>query len=185
MTTLKRYSGIGPRKTPPLVLGMMTEIASQLASSHWMLRSGHGDGADQAFGAGAIPPLKEIYLPEHGFNGAPSGMEGYGHYKVIDDNHPAAERIHSIAAMHHTKYWNMRSKYQDLMNRNVNIILGEHADLPSDMVVYWQSEDGAADYFGGTNHSIRIAKTFAIPTFNIRLDDELAALVEFVNQKDA
>lgn len=185
MKTLKRYSGIGPRKTPPTVLGLMTEIASQLASSHWMLRSGHGAGADQAFGAGAIPPLKEIYLPQHGYNGAPSNMEGYEHYKVIDDHHPAAERIHSIAAMHHTKYWNMRPAYQELMNRNVNIILGEHADLPSDMVVYWQSEEGAADYFGGTNHSIRIAKTFAIPTFNIRLDDELAALVEFVNQKDA
>lgn len=181
----KRYSGIGPRKTPPTVLGMMTEIASQLVSSHWMLRSGHGAGADQAFGAGAIPPLKEIYLPEHGFNGAPSSMEGYGHYKVVDDQHPAHDRIVQIARMHHTRYDSMRPAYQALMQRNVNTILGEHADLPSDMVVYWQSEEGAADYFGGTNHSIRIAKTFAIPTFNIRLDDELAALVEFVNQKDA
>lgn len=179
--TLKRYSGIGPRKTPPTVLGIMTEIASQLASTQWMLRSGHGAGADQAFGAGAPPALKEIFLPEAGFNGALH----YDHYKVIDDNHPAAERIHSIAAMHHNKYWNMRPAYQALMNRNVNIILGENADLASDMVVYWQSEEGAADYFGGTNHSIRIAKTFGIPTFNIRLDAELEALVEFVNQKDA
>lgn len=183
--TLKLYSGIGPRKTPPTVLAIMTEIASQLASTQWTLRSGHGAGADQAFGAGAIPPLKEIYLPEHGFNGAPSNIEGYGHYKVIGDDHPAAERIHSIAAMHHNKYWTMRPAYQNLMNRNVNIILGEDADLPSEMVVYWQSEEGAADYFGGTNHSIRIAKTFGIPTFNIRLDAELEALVNFVNQKDA
>lgn len=178
--TQKLYGGIGPRKTPLTVLPIMSEIASQLAGTQWLLRSGHGKGADQAFGVGAPTNLKEIYLPNAGFNQAPH----YDCYKVVDDNHPAAERIHAIAAMHHDKYWNMRPQFQNLMNRNVNIILGEHADHPVDMVIYWQSEEGAADYFGGTNHSLRIAKTFNIPTFNIRLDDELEALVAFVNQKD-
>lgn len=176
----KLYSGIGPRKTPYTILPMMTEIASQLASTHWTLRSGHGAGADQAFGAGCIVGDKEIYIPDVGFNNAGP----YEHYKVVDHTHEAHERIQSIAAMHHQKYFTMKDKYRALMDRNVNIILGEYADDPVAMVVYWQSEDGANDYFGGTNHSLRIAKTFGIPTFNIRLDDELKALVEFVQHMD-
>lgn len=179
--TQKLYGGIGPRKTPLTVLPLLTEIASQLAGSQWLLRSGHGKGADQAFGVGAPTNLKEIFLPEAGFNDAPH----YDCYKVVTESHQAAERISKIASMHHTKYDTMRPAYQRLMDRNVNIILGEHADSPVDFVVYWQSEEGAADYFGGTNHSLRIASTWGIPTFNIRLDAELAALVEFVNQKDA
>lgn len=174
---MKLYSGIGPRVTPPVVLEIMSEIALQLASSQWKLRSGHGTGADQAFGAGVTDStMKDIYLPWDGYNNAGP----YPHFKLVNDN----DRVRNIARMHHTKYDTMRPNYQRLMDRNVNIILGDEADLPSQMVIYWQSEEGAADYFGGTNHSIRIAKTFAIPTFNIRLDDELAALVEFVNQRD-
>lgn len=173
----KKYAGIGPRKTPLTVLPLMTEIASQLAGAQWLLRSGHGKGADQAFGVGAPVELKEIFLPEAGFNDAPH----YDCYKVSITN----ERVARIARMHHDKYDTMRPAYQRLMDRNVNIILGEHADSPVDFVVYWQSEEGAADYFGGTNHSLRIAKTFNIPTFNIRLDDELEALVAFVNEKDS
>ena len=176
--TLKLYCGIGPRKTPPTVLAIMAEIASQLASAHWTLRSGHGAGADQAFGAGVSDSSqKHIYLPFAGYNNAGP----YSHFRLVNDN----DRIRRIAAMHHTKYETMRPAYQRLMDRNVNIILGDDGDLPPEMVIYWQSEEGAEDYFGGTNHSIRIAKTFGIPTFNIRLDAELEALVNFVNQKDA
>lgn len=180
--TQKLYCGIGPRLTPVPVLGMMTEIASQLASTQWKLRSGNGRGADQAFGAGVQDSsLKEIFLPWYGYN----AHGPYPHYKVPDFTHPRAKLIEAIARKHHTSYDRMKVTYQRLMDRNVNIILGEYADSPVDMVIYWQSEEGAADYFGGTNHSIRIAKSHNIPTFNIRLDDELAALVEFVNQKEA
>lgn len=176
--TLKLYSGIGPRKTPPTVLAIMTEIASQLASTQWLLRSGHGSGADQAFGAGVSDSSqKHIYLPFEGYNNAGP----YSHFRLVNDS----DRIRRIAGDHHDKYVSMRPAYQRLMDRNVNIILGDDADLPSDMVIYWQSAEGAEDYFGGTNHSIRIAKHFGIPTFNIRLDAELEALVNFVNQKDA
>lgn len=174
--TQKLYGGIGPRKTPLTVLPLLTEIASQLAGSQWLLRSGHGKGADQAFGAGAPVELKEIFLPKPGFNDAPH----YDCYIVGNDS----DKVRHIAAMHHTKYETMRPAYQQLMNRNVNIILGQDADSPVDMVIYWQSPEGAADYFGGTNHSLRIASTWGIPTFNIRLDAELEALVAFVNERD-
>lgn len=180
--TQRLYSGIGPRLTPVPVLEMMTEIASQLASTQWKLRSGHEAGADQAFGAGVSDTnLKEIFLPWFGYNNAGP----YPHYHVLDEQDPNAFHIINVAAVHHRKYLSMKPQYQRLMDRNVRIILGPDGKSPSDMVVYWQSEEGAADYFGGTNHSIRIAKAYDIPTFNIRLDDELAALVEFVNQKEA
>lgn len=176
-TITKRYGGIGPRKTPLTVLPIMSDIASQLAGSQWLLRSGHGKGADQAFGVGAPTDKKEIWLPEFGFNNAP-------HYDCYRRT-PCTEKVIKIARDHHIKYDIMRPAYQRLMDCNVNIILGEHADSPVDMVIYWQSEEGAADYFGGTNHSLRIAKTYAIPTFNIRLDNELEALAAFVNERDA
>jgi hypothetical protein len=177
----KLYSGIGPRKTPLEAQHVITEIASQLASSQWTLRSGHGKGADQAFGAGAIPPLKEIYLPSHGFNGAPSAMKGYEHYKVG----LFSERVIQIARDHHPYYDNCQQDTKDLFNRNVQIILGQDADLPSQCVIYWHFIDNDIEELGGTNHSLRIARTFNIPTFNIGIPSELEALINFINEFDS
>lgn len=177
----KLYSGIGPRKTPTDVLPLMTEIASQLAFGQlnpWTLRSGHGKGADQAFGAGAPPVLKEIYLPEHGYNGAPSAVQGYEHYKVGLFN----ERVIQIARDHHPYYDRIRPAYQHLFCRNVQIMLGEEADFPSACAIYWHFSDNDIEELGGTNHSLRIARTFNIPSFNIGDQAQLDALVKFIDE---
>jgi hypothetical protein len=177
----KLYSGIGPRKTPLEAQALMTEIASQLASSQWTLRSGHGKRGDEAFEAGAPPPLKEVYLPEHGFNGAPSAIQGYEHYKVG----LFSERVIHIAQDHHPYYDNCQQSTKNLFNRNVQIILGEEADFPSACVIYWHFSDNDIEELGGTNHSLRIARTFNIPTFNIGDAGQLAALVQFIKEYEA
>jgi hypothetical protein len=157
---------------------MMTEIASQLASSQWTLRSGRGKGADQAFEAGVTDSsLKEIYLPQAGFNGAGP----YSHFKVSEPT----ERVVQIARDHHPMYDRSSEYIQRLFNRNVNILLGEDADLPSHCGIYWHFLDNDIEEFGGTNHSLRIARTFNIPTFNIGIPSELEALINFINEFDS
>lgn len=180
---LKRYAGIGPRVTPEPVLGMMTHISSALAKANWALSSGRGKGADQAFEIGVIGAKghAEIYLPSIGFNDAPKGQYENLRYIVTDEDGPTYDRIRDIAASHHTQYNSMRPFLKQLMERNVQIILGEEADKPVDMVVYWQSLEGYQDYFGGTNHSLRIASSWGIPSFNLRLDEDLIALEKFVS----
>lgn len=68
--TTKTYAGIGARKPPDEVKGLMAEVARRLDRIGYTLRSGAAEGADMAFESGAT--RKEIYLPWAHFNGHPS-----------------------------------------------------------------------------------------------------------------
>lgn len=173
MTTQKLYAGIGPRKTPYEALLGITDLASMLASNQWKLKSGHGKGADQSFEAGHEPSQKEIWLPDDGFNGAPA----YGHYRRT----PNSDRVIEIARDHHPGYDRLSTFVQRLFHRNVNIILGENADAPVSFVAYWHFAENDINTFGGTNHSLRIARTFKIPMFNLNIQTELFDLLAMVN----
>lgn len=67
----KMYAGVGSRKAPQEVLGLMERIARRLAVLGWMLRTGGAEGADQAFerGARAGGGTAEVFLPWPGYNG--------------------------------------------------------------------------------------------------------------------
>ena len=173
----KIYAGIGPRNTDPRILDVMFQLAGELEEMGWKLRSGHGRGADQAFEAGVkLGANKEIWLPNKNFNGA---YIEFPHYHVSSLS-PVIKRI---AAEHHGGYYKCSPYIQRLFDRNVNILLGAEAlkHQESAFVVYWQPEENKIDNYGGTNHSLRIARTYGIPTFNIELGHERQALGEFVN----
>src|SRR3954447_95843 len=65
---MRAYAGIGSRRTPRRVLELMERIARVLAFDGYTLRSGHAEGADQAFERGAAGQA-EIFLPWRTFNG--------------------------------------------------------------------------------------------------------------------
>lgn len=172
MTKQLTYAGIGPRKTPPGVCETMTEIASNLSSSGWLLRSGHAHGADQAFEAGAGD--MEIYLPWEGFNGARSNGRDTGYLEVTPTQ---AE----IAIRHHPAWDRCSDGAQMLLARNVPIILGQDLDDPVDCVITWLPKP---DYKGGTRHALKIASTYGVPVFNIKIPADQEALVAFLNQQE-
>lgn len=164
---MKYYAGIGPRRTPKDVCDVMTSIARQLVPTGWCLRSGHAEGADQAFEAGAVN--KEIFLPWEGFNKAYPNLKDTG-VRELD------EKQLSIARRHHPAWENCSSGAQRLLARNVPIILGETLDDPVTLVITWLPEG----YEGGTMHALRIASTYGVPVFNMYYTEEQTALAKFI-----
>lgn len=165
---MKYYAGIGPRRLPADVAPVMTDIARMLFPTGWCLRSGHAEGADQAFEKGA--PLKEIFLPWEGFNGARSNGTDTGCLEIT-------ERQIEIAKAAHPAWEVCSSGAKKLLCRNVPILLGETLDDPVEMVVTWLPRD---DYQGGTRHALNIASLYGIPVFDIRKSTDQADFLQFV-----
>jgi hypothetical protein len=159
----KIYAGIGSRETPADILNAMTNIATKLSATGWLLRSGAADGADTAFETGALPQLREIHLP----------WSGYNHRYVEHDAYcivpPEDERVSRIAAQHHPVLHKLGRPVRAMMCRNVTIILGLDLKTPAKMVICW-TPNGKLK--GGTAQGIRVAEAFGIPVFNLALEAE-------------
>ena len=65
----KIYTGIGSRKLPNDIEGLMFDIGEAMAKRGYTLRSGAADGADNAFEEGCINAdgVGSIFLPWEGF----------------------------------------------------------------------------------------------------------------------
>lgn len=167
-----RYAGIGPRITPQDKLRVMTDAAIQLDQGGWHLVSGWGRGADQAFGLGAKIRNQTQWVPWNGFNGATT----HDPFKIMEVN-PEVERI----AKHHHRGWaKLNDIHRLLLMRNVCILLGNQVDQTVMFILYWQSAAKEKSYHGGTNHSLRIASSWGIPSFNIRDKEDREAASTFV-----
>jgi len=167
---MKNYSGIGSRKTPLNVQKVMTQVAQDLSSQDWTLRSGGAEGADKAFELGSIK--KEIYLPWQFFNSNPSQLYSPSALATV-----IAERYHPA--------WDSLSKPAKLlMARNTHQILGQRCNNPVKFVICW-TPDGAEKFTsaatGGTGMAIRIAIDLGIPVFNLKKLNTLNRLVEYID----
>lgn len=177
MTALKNsklltYSGVGSRSTPIYVCDLMRGIASTLAQRHWMLRSGHAEGADQAFEEGCTG-TKEIYIPWNGFHKARHGINDAYAVHVLKNHIEAI----GIAQDTHPNWKACGEAAQMLHTRNVYQILGMDLKTPVLMVICW-TKDGNAT--GGTGQAIRLAENLAIPVFNLFHPNTLDELQDFV-----
>lgn len=138
------YAGIGSRSTPADVCELMTVIAKRMEDMGFVLRSGHADGADMAFEAGA--KTKEIYIPWLGFNGSDSTLL------------PTPEAF-EMAAKFHPAWHKCSRAARKLHARNCHQVLGHDLKTPSKVVLCWT--DGALGG-GGTGQAIRVAKAHDI-----------------------
>lgn len=139
---MRFYTGIGSRSTPPDQLLVLTEIASALERYGFILRSGGAEGADKAFENGVKDPLNRVILrPKHSTKEAEE----------------MASKIHPM--------WSACDEYaRKLHGRNVQLVLGEKLDTPSEFVIAW-TFDG--ENRGGTRTGLKLAKALKIPTFNL------------------
>ncbi len=128
------YAGIGSRRTPALILRLITELASSLADRGYLLRSGHARGADQAFETGA-DTRAEVYLPWPRFEASAACTAGYVQL------HPTPEAT-QMAAQHHPAWDRLGRGARSLHARNCHQILGRDLDDPASFVVCW-TPDGA------------------------------------------
>lgn len=161
----RAYAGIGSRSTPPEVLEIMTQAASEFSSHGLILRSGGAEGADSAFEAGAEPGKKEIFLPWKGFNKNPSPLFS-----------PLQEAF-DIAAHYHPKWGSLGQSVRRLMARNVHQVLGASLNDPVLFVLCWTPR-GSGE--GGTGQAIRIAEAHGIPVFDMGATP-IEEIVESIN----
>lgn len=175
----KIYAGIGSRRTPPDVLDVMYRLADRLMLEGWILRSGHADGADQTFEAGAEPRC-EIYLPWPSFNDRVSCVG-----TVFDAPTDAA---YAEAARHHPLWHALPRGAQRLHARNAHQVLGRTLDDPVSFVVCWTPDgslDGRGPNTGGTGQALRIAAAHDIPTFNLKRTDHMERIAAFLGSTRA
>lgn len=147
------YAGIGSRETPAEIIAQMIQVGAQLAAFGWLLRSGHADGADEAFerGCDIVLGKKQIFLPWRAFNGSDSPL-----YTPTLEAFALAEKIHPA-------WSNCSIAAKKLHARNCQQVLGQKLDQPADAVVCW-TEDGFP--IGGTATAITLALQRGIPIFN-------------------
>lgn len=155
------YAGIGSRETPPEVLNQMTELAKELESKGYTLRSGGAQGADTAFEKGSTK--KEIFYAKD----------------ATDQTRKIAKEIHPNPSA-------LGSTGLNLMARNTNQIFGKNLDTSVDFVIAW-TKDGLTDYrkrsiqSGGTGQAIDMASRKGIPVINMKNPDwrqELDSVLE-------
>ena len=175
------YTGIGSRKTPKIILDMMTELAMLLASQGWFLRSGGANGADVAFETGCDfnAGFKSIYLPES--------------LLIVNDTIILAQKVWDYRRQDIP--WSALTKYtQRIMARNCLQVLGPNLNSPSDVIICWTPE---GDITGGTGQALSLAKminenssNITIPVINLAKEEDRNIinailkgdnLIEFVN----
>lgn len=165
------YAGIGPRNTPLEVCEQMVHVAKQMDEQGWIVRSGHAQGADQAWACGHAPENREIYLPWHSFNivgELPAGFQVS----------PVTPQLEAVARVAHRGWDNLRQGGQKLMMRNVSIILGHNLDDPVQFVAYWSPQRKVQ---GGTGNAVHLASLYGIPSFNIAFEEDQQGMSSFVD----
>jgi hypothetical protein len=171
------YAGIGSRRTPPVALELMTELARLLAARGWTLRTGGADGADTAFMNGCLlcEPRYELYLPWPGFSSqAPATL-----------TRPTAEAS-AIAARYHPRWALLKHAERQLHARNVHQVLGAECTVPVAMVVCWTPDgslDGQGPDCGGTGMALRVAvgEAPSAPVFNLARGEHWNRLATFAD----
>lgn len=154
---------------PLSVCETMVHAAREMDKLGWIVRSGHAQGADQAWELGHHLARREIYLPWNGFN------DGYGPGVFVSPPSPA---LAAVAALVHPRWDYLKDGAKKLMMRNVSIILGHNLNDPVKFVAYWSPDRKVQ---GGTGNAIKLAQSYNIPTFNIGFEDEQEAMTEFIN----
>lgn len=169
-----KYAGIGSRQTPPEVIASMVDGAEKLAVN-WLLRSGHAPGADQAFERGALNQRgkAEIFIPWDGFQGA-HVRNGY----IVPE---WTDEIIAIARRAHPRWDFLSTAVKKLHARNVCQILGKDLNDPVDCVICWTPYGSGS---GGTGQAIRIATQRNIPVFDIALESNVKACIQFLQKAE-
>lgn len=156
MSNTRYYTGIGSRSTPEPILTQIKDIAAVLEQLGYTLRSGGATGADAAFEAGVSDPKNKVILrPRHSTSAAEE----------------LAAKIHPM--------WSACNEHaRKLHGRNVQLVLGELLDIPSEFLIAY-TKDGVAQ--GGTRTGLVLAHQRDIPTFNLAIREDIIRLGAFLN----
>jgi len=152
-----KIAGIGSRSTPTNILHTMQRIGLWCCDNSIIVRSGHAEGADQAFEAAGR--FLEVYLPWKGFN-CDFPIPISAHQKVWEY---VPARDDNWLALHPSPK-SLKPSVRALMGRNAMQVLGPDHNDPVNVVVCWTP---GGKEVGGTSHAMRIARTVGVPIINL------------------
>ena len=149
-----------------MIQELMKEIAYKLAGRGWILRSGHAEGADQAFERGAdywyVKNGREARPPKEIFFSKDASLHSMG----------IARDCFKEQGLLDLWQGRLTSYVRGLHGRNIMQILGRECNKPVEIVVCWTPdgcEDGSriTQFTGGTRTAIWCAWKNNIPVINL------------------
>lgn len=173
------YTGIGSRETTLEENMIMISLGKELATKGWTLRSGGAGGSDLAFeeGCGIAKGKAEIFIPWKLFG-----------TKIVNPN---SKRYIPNESSYNTArdylidngiipwFDRMKQGARKLHARNYHQVLGT-TNIKSDIMIYCADDDKNGVPKGGTRTAILLARSFNIPTYNIRVKEQLEVLDKLI-----
>ena len=174
---LDKYCGVGSRETDDLGECKITYLASFLNYNGYTLSTGDASkGADLMFW---------VVNKTQKFRFGPFGRKPRPDTIVVPETNPIHGLAAEIAASTHPSWRFLPPWMRELHTRNTFQVLGRDLSEPCEFVLCW-TPDGAeraevtSKRTGGTGTAIRIADRFGIPVFNLKNEDTLNKLGDFL-----
>jgi hypothetical protein len=175
----KYYTGIGSRKTPEDIQGLMTRLAYCLEKKGYILRSGAAEGADSAFERGVRnDENKEVYIPWENFNDRRSSETG------VHALRPSDTIAFSLAEEVHPAWDKLSQGGQKLHARNVYQVLGLGLDEPSELLFCWAPTNGK-QVTGGTATAVSLARKHKVRVLNLYNQQDRTKVERWLERAEA
>ena len=152
-------------------------LASILNCNGYTLSTGDASkGADLMFWTG---------IKSQKFRFGPFGRKPKSDTIVVPDSNPVHAVAATIAASVHPAWRFLPPWMRELHTRNVFQVMGKEISEPCEFVLCWtpdgaQREADTSKRTGGTGTAIKVADRFGVPVFNLKNDDALDKLGEFL-----
>lgn len=185
MQTVKAYTAVGSRETPPDILTLMKRIGYRMAQLGYVGRSGGADGADSAFYEGYVVAKQrgcnkgnfEVYLPWEGFNGLSLNTPEMVNTKRKANYNDARE----VASQIHPAWHRCTDGAKALHTRNVYQFWGHDLQSPSRVLICWAPlGQYAGTVKGGTNTAVQMALKAGTPVYNLLVDADKEKLLKLL-----
>lgn len=174
---LDKYCGVGSRETDEAGEILITDLTKLLNYNGYTLSTGDAPkGADLMFWS-AIKTGK--------FRFGPFGRKPKPNTIVVPPTNPVYDQARKIASIVHPAWNFLPEPYRELHARNVFQVMGKEISEPVEFLICW-TPDGAeranqtTKKTGGTGTAIKVADRFGVPVFNLKREDALIRLGEFL-----
>jgi len=168
------YVGTGNDNPPPHVIDQINQIAKDLETRGYTLRTGGMKGCEDVFEK-AVAARVEVHLPWRNFDNKDSKFTW------------TPENAKLIAARFQPGYEGLKPVIQTFLAKNVRMIMGDKLKSPALFMVTW-SEDGAETArektikTGNAGHAILVAAELKIPVFNLGKQGAMERLFAYLDQ---
>lgn len=156
-------------------------IGNMLAALGFTGRSGNALGSDREWDEYLF--VQHI-LPWNGYNGNYHGENDYQYLALEECPHQLMSDAIRIMEEHHPYGATLKKGAHKMHTRNVFQPLGTalHPDTYADLTIYTADETPAGKVSGGTSSAVEISRSYKIPTFNLRKDEDFNALCAILEE---